>query len=57
MGQTLGEGMVTEKPHPPIFAVDRLDVAGYASLDDALLSLEPIDVTNGVDLVYDARGL
>jgi hypothetical protein len=56
MAQTLGEGMVMSKPHPPIFAVEGLDVAVYSSLEDALLHLEPIDVANRINLVYDAKG-
>jgi hypothetical protein len=56
MAQTLGEGMVMGEPQAPIFAVDGLDVAVYATLDDALLHLEPIDVANKVNLVYDAKG-
>src|SRR6267142_492460 len=43
-------------PTPPIFIVDGLDVGVFASVDDAVLQLEAVDVNNGEYSSYDAEG-
>jgi len=56
MASSLGEGPLKRHPKPPIFAVDGLDVAVYATLQDAFLHLEPIDVEENSEMLYDAEG-
>lgn len=47
-----------EDIHPPIFAVARhgIDVSVFASVEGAEGFLEPIDVVNEEDVLYDALG-
>jgi hypothetical protein len=56
MASTMGKGPLKRQPKPPIFAVDGLDVAVYATTQDAFLHLEPSDVEDGSERIYDAEG-
>ena len=42
----MGEGVLMSTPIPPIFIIDGHDVAVFASMEEAQLHLEPIDVKN-----------
>jgi hypothetical protein len=48
--------MPGNNPTPPIFIVDGLDVGVFASLEEAVLQLEAVDVRNGEYSGYDATG-
>jgi len=52
----MGERILDQNPTAPIFIIDGLDVGVFASLDEALLQLESIDVKTGEYSSYDAEG-
>jgi hypothetical protein len=56
MAQTMGEGFFSNNPIPPIFVIDGLDVGIFASIDDAVLQLEPVDVQRAEYSAYYAQG-
>ena len=56
MASTLEEGILMSNLIPPVFIVDGEDVGVFASLEEALLQLEPRDVTNQEYTGYDSEG-
>jgi hypothetical protein len=52
----MGAGLVIVKPVSPIFVIEGLDVGVYASVQDAMLHLEPIDVADKIYKGFDAEG-
>lgn len=56
MAPAMGEGFLTDSPIPPIFIIDGHDVAIFASIEEAQLHLEPIDVKNQQCVAFDAEG-
>lgn len=41
---------------PPIIVDEHGDIEAYASLEEAALAMEPIDVSNGEYCIYDSTG-
>ena len=52
----MGKRVLGDNPIPPIFVVDGLDVGVFASVDDAVLQLEAVDVKQDEYFSYDGEG-
>jgi len=56
MAPTMGEGVLSNTPTPPVFVIDGLDIGVFASVEEAVLQLEPVDVKQGEYSAYDSEG-